>query len=56
MYYKFIDQLFCWFLGHVPSENEVNLQLEDMPGTVITLCERCDTMITLDPQFGWVKW
>ena len=46
----------CWLFGHLPSENEVNLQLENLPGTVITLCKRCDKMITYDPRCGWVKW
>ena len=50
------ESIICWFLGHEPSENTIELSLEDVGDSVITLCQRCNQMITYDPDFGWVKW
>lgn len=51
-----IESIICWFLGHQPSENTIELGLEDFGDAVITLCERCDEMIIFDSDYGWIKW
>lgn len=51
-----IESIICWFFGHVPSENKVEFEIEDVEGIALALCERCDHLITFDPNRGWTVW
>jgi len=51
-----IEQLICWFLGHVPDNRVMEISLEGNDDFSVCQCSRCKHIISFDPVYGWIKW
>lgn len=52
------DDIICWFAGHIPSDNFLDLGFEDVDNFEVRVhvCQRCNALIVFDNNYGWIKW